>query len=203
MKKINTIEKYSKVRECYYITTCGKVLSFRNGKVKELKIKMSRPTKRNGGGYRTVCLLEEDRCVYPKVSRLVALAFINNVHKEKTQVDHIDKNKTNDSVNNLRWLSPKENSRHSNSKKLYMYSEKGLEKIFECGQDAVLEGFNFGHVGAVARSEENHHKRKVFSYKELEMSEVVQRLSKPSSIRREGSRVRSSERKSEGLPKSN
>ena len=44
-----------------------------------------------------------------RVNRLVAETFIPNDDLNKTQVDHIDGNKLNNSVNNLKWVSPKEN----------------------------------------------------------------------------------------------
>lgn len=193
--KINTLKGFEFVSERYYITDKGIVLSIDEKGVKELSVKMSSPSVKSKGGYRTVCLctsipsentkkryINPKKNIYPRICRLVALAFIPNP-LNNTQVDHIDKNKLNDNVENLRWASPKDNSRHSNAKRVYRYGDKGLEKIYDCGADVVNDGFNKGHALAVARNKENNHKGKVFSYIELEIKEVIQRLSKPSRIR--------------------
>ncbi len=65
-------------------------------------------------GYREVTLSksgEKQMCV--SVHRLVALRFIPNPDPEyKTQVNHIDENKINNCVENLEWVTPKENANH-------------------------------------------------------------------------------------------
>ena len=46
------------------------------------------------------------------VHRLIALTFIPNLENKK-QVDHIDFNEQNNNVDNLRWVTVKENQQHS------------------------------------------------------------------------------------------
>lgn len=65
--------------------------------------------------------------------RLVAIAFIPNPDN-KSQVDHIDANKLNNKVSNLRWTTPKENSNNSNSLehlRAKMKDDKFLKKRWE------------------------------------------------------------------------
>ena len=59
-----------------------------------------------------------------KVHRLVAEAFIPNPNNQ-LQVDHIDENKTNNTVDNLRWVSCQENIDHSLSKPVNQYTLDG------------------------------------------------------------------------------
>jgi len=63
-------------------------------------------------GYLKICLKNnEDKYVSCKVHRLVAKEFIDNTENKPT-VDHIDKNKQNNCVSNLRWASYKEQTIH-------------------------------------------------------------------------------------------
>ena len=63
-------------------------------------------------GYYRVPLMRNGKSRYERVSRLVALAFIGEAPEGKTQIDHIDRNRKNDCVENLRWVSSKENNRN-------------------------------------------------------------------------------------------
>ena len=66
------------------------------------------------GGYVRVKVNFGDRNKKFMVHRLVAMAFIPNKDPETfTQVDHIDSNRINNCVENLRWVTPKENTKHA------------------------------------------------------------------------------------------
>ena len=59
--------------------------------------------------------LSKDGIKYPKyVHRLVAEAFIDNVENKK-EVDHINKNTSDNSIDNLRWVTHQENIKYSKS----------------------------------------------------------------------------------------
>ena len=61
------------------------------------------------GGYVRVKLNYGDRSKKFMIHRLVAMAFINNPDN-KSCVDHIDRNRSNNNVENLQWVTSKENA---------------------------------------------------------------------------------------------
>jgi hypothetical protein len=62
----------------------------------------------NGRGYGIVSLYVDGRIMTKAVHRLVAEAYIINL-KGLPEVDHIDGDKTNNSVSNLRWCTRSQN----------------------------------------------------------------------------------------------
>jgi hypothetical protein len=65
-------------------------------------------TNKNERGYYVVDLHKKGNRKKFKVHRLVGNAFIPNP-KNKTQIDHINNDKTNNNVSNLRWVTQQEN----------------------------------------------------------------------------------------------
>lgn len=179
MKQINEIKGYEHIKEGYYICKDGRVLSSRDngGNItNELK---ERKQSIKTGGYSNVGLQTDDgKTKWFRVHRLVASAFIQNPYNKK-YVNHIDEDRQNNNVNNLEWVTPKENNLHSLTKKIYVYDMEGnLVKIYNYTRECVDDGFNQGHVCACARNEERSHKKHIFSYNPLTKDDVVQRLSK-------------------------
>ena len=73
------------------------------------KEKILKP-RHNNSGYLVVSLSKDGKALNKTVHRLVAKVFIPNP-EELPEIDHIDGNKDNNSVENLQWISHVENNR--------------------------------------------------------------------------------------------
>lgn len=82
------------------------------GNVYNLAHKMIKPSVSNNGYLRVSLNNEKVKHKRFFVHRLVAEAFIPNPDN-KSQVNHIDYNRSNNSVSNLEWCTPLENLQHS------------------------------------------------------------------------------------------
>ena len=91
----------------YTIDENGNIYSYKNNKRKQLK-----PWLDGKGNYLMIGLSENNVITKYLVHRLVAITFLPNPNN-CSDVDHIDHNMTNNNVNNLRWLTHKENLHHS------------------------------------------------------------------------------------------
>ena len=109
--------------EHYLVSSWGKVYSieaarqiFRSeGRIYETATRKLRElaTEETPKGYLRVYLYKNGKRKHHKVHRLVAHAFIPNP-EHKSQVNHIDGNKKNNSVTNLEWVTDEENKLHRN-----------------------------------------------------------------------------------------
>lgn len=86
----------------YDVSTLGRI---KNNKTNHI-IKPDKEEK----GYCRLSIKIDGKKKHYAIHRLVAIAFIPNP-ENKPQVDHIDCDKTNNCVSNLRWCTNKENAR--------------------------------------------------------------------------------------------
>jgi len=113
-------------------------------------------------GYHRVYLCRDGKGKYVPVSRLVALHYLPNP-ENKSEVDHIDRDKDNNHISNLRWATRQENcdnrgmpitntSGHeyisydkSNNMWRFAYRNRGhrFRKSFKTKQDAIHYKFFF------------------------------------------------------------
>lgn len=197
--RVNTLPGFENVTDNYWITDGGQVLSERKG-MRPLKQRPTKPTKHSRNRYLQITMATagghangRNHKASCKVHRLVALAFVPNPHHYR-EVNHKNEDGHDNRAINLEWVTPKQNSRYSNAKKVYCYDMNGLVKIYDTTEDTIKDGFNKGHVAAVCRgaisspgrNPELRHKGHVFSYEPMDMKEVVQRLSKPSNYKPKG-----------------
>ena len=102
----------------YAITSCGKVWSYMSKKFLSPRITRA--------GYYEVALYKNNQPKQFRIHRLVADAYINNP-ENKPAVNHKDENKLNNCVNNLEWVTPKENVNYgTRSKRMSQKMSKSI-----------------------------------------------------------------------------
>lgn len=126
-KPIDNFENYS-------VSTYGIIRNNVTGKILKKNIKE---------GYHCISLVNINKvkkCF--KVHRLVALAFIDNL-ENKTDVNHKDKNKLNNNITNLEWMTRKENNIHR-CKDTVIKQEAKNKQIFRLDSttNETLEEYN-------------------------------------------------------------
>ena len=118
----------------YEVSDLGRVKSLWNGKEKILK-----PQKNSRGGYLHVDLYKDGKKKTLKVHRLAAEAFIQNPSNLET-VTHKDEVKTNNTVDNLEWMSREDNVAYSQPQ----LAKRGVQ-MFDKSTGELLSTFPSTH----------------------------------------------------------
>lgn len=115
-------------------------------------------------GYRRVEFRIKGERVKFRVHRLVAQAFIPNP-ENKPFVNHIDEDKSNNHVNNLEWVTEKENVNHGTALKRRSEKRKkpiigidkgGVEHSFSSAREAAkITGASYKNISAVLHNKRN------------------------------------------------
>lgn len=140
------------------VKSCERTIVRSNGSKMSIPEKIMKPTI-NHSGYETV-LLSNRGSQRRRVHRLVGQAFIENPYS-KEQINHKNGIKTDNSVQNLEWVTNQENKRHAskngltNRKKVCQLTLDGqLIRTFESIADATLStGVN--NITTVCKGRQN------------------------------------------------
>lgn len=154
--------------------------------------------QKNHDGYLKIQLIKDSKGKNYYIHRLVATAFIPNPFNFPT-IDHIDTNKINNNVLNLKWCTRKENSnniltrqlmsdichfrkikgnKHPESKPVVCICPNGGIKKYACIGDTRADGFCQSSVARVCRGIYSQHKGYKWMY--LSDYETLTNMSKNS-----------------------
>lgn len=112
------VSNLGRVRSCDRFVKCG------YGKNRTVRQQIIKPSILNTGYY-YVSLCREHTMKSFCVHRLEAIAFLPNPEKKK-EIDHIDGNRLNNSLDNLRLVTPKENMNNPVTTQRVSDSHKGM-----------------------------------------------------------------------------
>lgn len=151
--------------ELYKVSNLGRILSLnynRTGKAELLKPDTDKD------GYLQVYLRKDRKGKWCKVHRLVAQTFLPNPENKPT-VDHIDRNKLNNFVGNLRWadIELQNNNRDLStiSKTVLQYTLDGeFIREWPSTQECGRNGFSQQSVSACCRGKQKSHKGFIWKY---------------------------------------
>ena len=162
------MEEYKKVFEDVEISNFGNCRRLlKNGEYRTIKGSIQ------NRGYRYYQVVRNKKRINKLFHHLVAKAFIGE-RPEGLVIDHIDRNKLNNNVNNLRYITFTENlhnsdryrhdiketdktKRHNIMTKLYRHKTKEL-KIYKCETCPLLYKIRGGCVYGNKRDYDDHHK---------------------------------------------
>lgn len=124
--------------EPYQASNLGRIRNGKKGKTENCK-KLGTPlkTRVTERGYEELKLSINKQRVHMLVHRLVALAFIPNPDN-KQFVDHIDTNRLNNNVSNLRWTTISENANNPNTI-ANRYKSSDIDKLINNKRNQILK----------------------------------------------------------------
>jgi hypothetical protein len=130
----------------YQISNLGNVISLNYGKIRELKPRL---VGYDGNQYLAVNLSKKGKVKSVKIHKLVALCFLNHTSKgyDGLVIDHIDSNKLNNRLDNLKLVTPRFNAskdKQSSSSKFTGVTWHKKSKKWQC---QIYDNGKLNHLG--------------------------------------------------------
>lgn len=116
----------------YHISNFGNIKNIITNKLLKKSLK---------GGYYNISLVNNNGRKTFKIHRLVALAFINN-NENKPEVNHKDKNKLNNNIDNLEWMTRHENNQHKSIGLIYTTNKNKQVICLDTTSGDILAHYN-------------------------------------------------------------
>ena len=131
---MTNIEKLRVIQDFpnYSVSNLGNIINNKTNKIMKIN------TKR---GYGNISLVNDGLRKSFKVHRLVSLAFIDNP-ENKPQVNHLDKNKSNNDISNLEWNTHEENCQHKSIGLIYKSNRNKPIYRLDKNTEEILETYN-------------------------------------------------------------
>ena len=118
----------------YAVSNLGRIKRIRDGNTQS-RVKAGKILKLNykKNGYVYICLCRDNKKYYRRVHRLVLEVFKPICNIRNLQCNHKDGDKSNNKLDNLEWMTAKENQRHAFEKGLRIdYGENNnFSKLIE------------------------------------------------------------------------
>tara|TARA_R110002020_G_scaffold355644_1_gene568328 strand:- start:7 stop:504 length:498 start_codon:yes stop_codon:yes gene_type:complete len=141
----------------YMINENGNIYSKHKNKI--LKSRLT------NNGYITLVLRKDKKSIHKNIHRLLGLQYLPNPDN-KPCVDHINRNKIDNSLSNLRWVTYYENAKNKSSKKNSSSRFVGVRKTDNKKNPYRVETTHLGkkfHIGYYETEEEAHEAYKEFN----------------------------------------
>ena len=127
------------------ITDCPNYLIYDDGRIFSKKRKKFMKPSIDKDGYLSLLLYDGEKYKRFSIHRLIALHYIPNPENKQT-VDHIDRNKTNNKIENLRWATLTEQQINKNwkgnqKKHKYIYKSNKTDSIVRIERLNIARNF--------------------------------------------------------------
>jgi hypothetical protein len=167
----NCIENYN-----YEVSNLGNVRRKLNtGEYKYINCSILK----SGGGYKYFQVVRDKKRINYLIHHLVAKVFIGD-RPDGLVIDHIDRNSLNNNINNLRYVTQKENV-HNNSTFNNDVKEEGLDRhkiICKIYQDKNKDAIKIKKKEYCSTEEWKNHKKEYDSQRYQEIKEHKKRVSR-------------------------
>lgn len=137
------------------VKSLGRWVNAKSDSVKFIKERILQPGKTTWG-YLQVGLWKDGKQKIYKVHKLVANAFIPNPDNLET-INHINEDKTDNRVENLEWMTNKDNKRYSSAVAVNQFTLSGeFIKTWDCIREIGYHlGFSYGNICLCCKGKRN------------------------------------------------